>query len=126
MNRESAVRALTTGRLIIGLGSWLTPRISGRMFGLDVPGNEQAPYLARLFGVRDAMLGIGLSQSPREQQRQWLQVGLACDVADAVAAIAGGKRGYLSAPVALYLGTAALSAAALGAIALQDAGGETA
>ncbi len=38
-------------------------RISGRLFGLDVPGNPQAPYLARLFGARDAALAYGVQST---------------------------------------------------------------
>jgi len=47
----------------IGTGAWLAPKLSGRLFGLDPAANPQAPYLGRLFAVRDAALAFGLSTS---------------------------------------------------------------
>jgi hypothetical protein len=43
-------------RLSIGVAAWTAPRLAGKLFGLDVAGNPQVPYLPRLFGVRDAAL----------------------------------------------------------------------
>ena len=105
-------------RLAIGLSSWLTPRVAGRLFGLDARSNPQLPYLARLFGARDVALGAGIVLSEGESRSLWLQIGVACDVADAVAGVAAGSRGYLG-PVsaALVTGTA-VGAAALGMKAL--------
>ena len=39
--------------MAIGTGSWVAPRLSGRLFGLDAVANPQLPYIGRLFGVRD-------------------------------------------------------------------------
>lgn len=69
------------------MGAWVAPRISGRLFGLDVPGNPQAPYLARLFGVRDAALAYGLHSTQGAARVQWLKVGIARDLADALAGL---------------------------------------
>ena len=95
MSRTATVNALAGLRIAIGVSSWATPRLAGRLFGLDAEENPQAPYLARLFGVRDAALGWGTLSTEGDTQRQWLLAGLACDVADAVAGLAGGQRGYL-------------------------------
>ncbi len=105
-------------RLAIGLSSWLTPRVAGRIFGLDARANPQLPYLARLFGARDVALAAGTVLSEGQSRSVWLQIGVACDVADALAGLAAGSRGYLG-PVsaALVTGTA-LGAAALGMTAL--------
>lgn len=93
--------------MAVGLASWATPRAAGKAFGMDVPGNPQAPYLARLFGARDIALACGVLGTEGDAQRQWLLAGLACDVADALAGIAGTRRGYLSkATGALVTGTA--------------------
>ena len=54
MNAESTVKALAGLRSVIGVAAWLAPRHSGKGFGLETGANEQAPYLARLFGARDA------------------------------------------------------------------------
>jgi hypothetical protein len=109
-------------RLAIGTSSWLTPRIAGKLFGLDARANPQLPYVARLFGARDVALAAGLLLSEGEPHSVWLRVGVACDVADALAGLAAGTRGDLG-PVsaALVTGTA-LGAAALGMASLR---GET-
>ncbi|CAA9513846.1 MAG: hypothetical protein AVDCRST_MAG45-2080 [uncultured Solirubrobacterales bacterium] len=115
---SQSAQALVGLRLAIGLSSWLTPRVAGRLFGLDAKANPQLPYLARLFGARDVALGAGLVLSEGDSRAVWLQIGVACDVADAIAGLAAGRRGYLG-PVsaALVTGTA-LGAAALGKTAL--------
>jgi hypothetical protein len=117
----AAARSALAGlRLAVGVGAWTTPRVSGALFGLKPADNPQAPYLARLFGVRDAALGVGVLQTEGAPRKQWLQLGIACDVADAVAAVAGARAGYLSAPVAALLFAPAAAAAALGVLGLGE------
>jgi hypothetical protein len=119
MNRTSAINALVGLRIAVGAASWLMPRPAGRLFGLNAKENPQAPYLARLFGVRDIALAYGALSSEGEVQRQWLTAGLACDVADSLAGVAGGRRGYLPKISSILVTATAISAAALGAIALR-------
>jgi hypothetical protein len=94
--------------------------MAGTIFGLNAEANPQAPYLARLFGVRDAALAWGALSSEREAQRRWLLAGLACDLADALAGIAGGRRGYLPKLTCVLVTGTALGAAALGGAALGE------
>jgi hypothetical protein len=119
MNESQPLQALAGLRAAIGLGAWLVPRVAGRLFGLDARDNPQSPYLARLFGARDVALGAGAVLTEGEARTLWLRTGVACDVADAVAGLAAGGRGYLG-PVsaALVTGTA-VGAAALGVAALR-------
>ena len=119
MNESQPLQALAGLRAAIGLGAWLVPRVAGRLFGLDARDNPQSPYLARLFGARDVALGAGAVLSEGEARTLWLRAGVGCDVADAVAGLAAGGRGYLG-PVsaALVTGTA-VGAAALGVTALR-------
>ena len=100
------------------MASWSAPRLAGKLFGLDAEANPQSPYLARLFGVRDVALAWGALSTTGESQRQWLVAGLACDAADALAGVAGGRGGYLPPVTAVLVTATALSAAALGASAL--------
>jgi hypothetical protein len=116
---ELAFRTLVSLRFVIGASAWLTPRLAGKGFGLDTDGNPQAPYLGRLFGARDVALGAGALQSSGAARTQWLQIGLAVDTADAIAAVAGGRAGYLSPVTAGLLFAPAAAAVALGAMALQ-------
>src|ERR1700722_16249752 len=95
MDGETASGGLAALRRAIGVGAWAPPRVSGKLFGLDAAANPQSPYLGRLFGVRDFALAWGAVSTEGEAQRQWLIAGLACDVADAFAGIAGGRGGYL-------------------------------
>jgi len=120
VDSKSAIKTLAGLRLAIGVGAWATPRVAGRLFGLDATANPQAPYLARLFGARDVALAWGALGSEGDTQRQWLVAGLACDVADALAGIAGGRGGYLPRLTSVLVSGTALSAAALGGAALRE------
>jgi hypothetical protein len=122
MANEQAVQRLVGLRLAIGTGAWLAPRFSGRLFGLDPDSNPQAPYLGRLFGVRDAALAVGAWRSRGSERVQWLRIGIACDLADAAAGVLAGRRGELSNRAAVLVTATAFGAAALGVTALQ---GET-
>jgi hypothetical protein len=120
MSDDRTIRALAGVRLAIGAGSWATPRVAGRLFGLDAAANPQSPYLARLFGVRDIALGLGALASEGDARRQWLVAGLVCDISDVLAGIAGGRGGYLPKFTSVLVTGTALSAVALGARALSE------
>jgi len=120
------LRNLVVLRIVVGLSSWLTPRLAGKLFGLDPDGNPQAPYLARLFGVRDIVLGVGALQSSGAAQKQWLQLGIACDVADTAASFLAGRNGTLPKSAAVMTGVAAVAATAMGLAALQAVPDDTA
>jgi hypothetical protein len=119
MNAETSVRNLAVIRLAVGIVSWLFPNLGGRLFGLDPADNPQAPYLARLFGVRDVALAVGTLRSSGEAREQWLKLGVVCDVADTAAAGIGHRAGYLPTPTAVLVGGVAVGAAVLGVQALQ-------
>jgi hypothetical protein len=119
---ESAVKAIAGLRIVIGAAAWLTPRMAGKSFGLKPAENPQAPYLGRLFGARDVALGVGTLQATGGSQRQWLQLGVAIDAADAVAAIAAGRAGYLPPVAAGLVFAPAVAGVALGVAALRGNG----
>jgi hypothetical protein len=111
--RDKAANAIAVGRIAVGSGTWLAPNLSGRLFGLDPEGNPQLPYVGRLFGVRDVVLGAGVLRSPRRQRNAWVTAGVACDVADAAAGVLAGVRGQLPpSAAAMVSATAGLFAAA--------------
>ena len=114
------VRNISFMRIAVGLISYLAPNFGGKLFGLDTAGNPQAPYLARLFGVRDLAFGVGALQTSGATQKQILQLGLACDVADVGAAVFGKRAGYLPAVTAVLVGVTAAGAAAMSAAALGE------
>jgi len=121
VNEGSVLKALAGTRIAIGVSAWATPRLAGRLFGLDSAANPQAPYLARLFGARDVALAWGALGSSGDARRQWLLLGLACDGADALAGVAGGRAGYLPAVTSALVTGTALAALGLGALALREA-----
>ena len=122
----SAANTLVAIRSNIGLGAWLAPRLSGRLFGLDAEANPQLPYVGRLFGVRDVALGAGVALTSGSARRLWLQVGLACDAADAAAGLIAGRNKEQS-PLSTVLVTApALMGIGLGLAALREQNGEPA
>jgi hypothetical protein len=117
--------ALTGIRTLVGAGTWLAPRLSGSLFGLDVKANPQLPYVARLFAIRDLALAAGLQASDGDAMRSWVQIGIACDAADAAAGVLAGRRRELS-PLSTLLATAtALMGVGLGISVLRgvDAAG---
>ncbi|HEX4109649.1 MAG TPA: hypothetical protein VHX88_16040 [Solirubrobacteraceae bacterium] len=117
----SPIGNLAAARVAIGAGSWLAPALAGRAFGLDVEGNPQAPYIARLFGVRDAALGYGLLTSEGAERRRWLMIGIACDLADTLAGVQTLRDGTLPRLSGVLVTATALAAAGMGVAALQGA-----
>lgn len=115
---EASVKALAGLRIVIGLLSWFAPNLAGTLFGLNVKRNKQAPYLARLFGIRDLALGIGTLMAKGPARRTWLQMGMVCDTADTAAAGIGHRDGYLDAQTAIMLAAPAVAGVAMGAAAL--------
>lgn len=122
MASTNVVTSLAVARVAVGGVAFAAPRAAGRAFGLAPDDNPQAPYLARLFGARDAALGLGALTSHGDAQRHWVMVAAGCDAADAVAGLIGARAGYLSKPTAALVTAAALGGIALGAVALRDAG----
>ena len=111
--RDKALSAIAISRIAVGASAWLTPNLSGRIFGLDPEGNPQLPYVGRLFGARDVALGAGAIRSPRKQKDAWVTAGMACDVADVGAGALAGIRGTLPpSAAAMVTGTAAFFALA--------------
>ena len=119
LTSDQALKALAGLRIAVGASSWLTPRLAGKGFGIDAEANPVAPYLARLFGARDVALAVGPLASDGDARRLWLQAGLGCDVADAVAAIFAGNTGQLPRASSIAVFLPAVAAVGLGAIALR-------
>jgi hypothetical protein len=120
-----ALNGLIGGRMTFGIAAWLAPRPVGKALGLDMAGNPQAVYLARVLAVRDLVLACGAYATDEEVQRQWLLAGLVCDGADALAGIAGGRGGYLPKRTSAYLTGFALAGVAAAAAVLRGRSGAT-
>ena len=120
MDRDTALKLLGGLRLAVGVTSWAAPNFGGKLFGLEPDANPQAPYLGRLFGIRDVALGLGPLRAKKKAQDNWIELGIVCDVADAFAGIMGGGKGYLPPATTAMVTAPALAAAALGVVALRN------
>jgi hypothetical protein len=114
MNPKQALPGL---RIAIGAGAFAAPELTGKIFGLNTKDNHDAVFLGRLFGIRDVALGIGQTVAGGEAEGLWWQLGVVCDLADAVAAVlmlktGGPKRASVMA-AATAIGAAAMGVAAL-------------
>src|SRR5262249_18570375 len=113
-------RALMGVRFIFGSASWFMPVFTQKLLGLDPEANPEAAYVGRLFGVRDAALGVGLLTTTGDARRLWWKIGIACDLADAAAGVVSAANGQLpsSTRVRTLLIGAGLIGASLGTAAL--------
>ena len=83
-------------RLAIGVGALVAPRVTGKLFGIDVAANPAAPYLARLFGARELFMAAPfLMPAPGLDEAELASRAVPVDAADAMASLVGGLRGYL-------------------------------
>ena len=106
------------GRFAVGATSWAAPRWATQLMGLDIKA-PAGSYWARLFGVRDAALAVGLLLSdPGDDRRRWRLMGIASDTADAVAAEIAARESNAKGATRWILPGAALAAAALGVAGL--------
>jgi hypothetical protein len=113
-------RLLNGSRVLVGVVSLVAP---GRAFlgaGLDPRRNPQLPFMTRMFGVRDLVLGAGALATTGAERRRWLQATVASDVADAFAAVAGHRAGYMPTRGAVMLTLTATAGSALGIAALAS------
>ena len=120
MSGDDYNRLLNGSRVLVGIVSFIAP---GRAFigaGLDPRHNPQLPFMTRMFGVRDLVLGAGALTTSGEDRRRWLQATVASDVGDAVAAVAGHRAGYMPTRGAVMLTLTAATGAALGIAALAS------
>ena len=110
-------------RIVVGTASWVAPRLSGELFGVSSRRNPQLPYIARLFGIRDLAMGVGVLAAGADERRLWLQLGVVCDLADALAALAAGRNGELDRRSTVMVTAPAVIASGLGAVALARSSG---
>ena len=108
-------------RVLVGGATYLAPHLSAKLVGLRPARNRQGAYWARLFGVRDVVLGVSAQQATGEARRQVLLLAAMCDIADVLSALMGRRAGYLSAVAASVTGGLAAAAAAVTTAARAEA-----
>jgi hypothetical protein len=107
-------------RLVVGAGTWLSPRLSGRVFGIPEAGASPGSALGlRLFGVRETLLAAGALSADPAVRRAALQAGVVVDAVDAVATVLALRAGAPRAAGPL-VGVGALLFCGLGAWGLRS------
>lgn len=121
MDRGPRLYAIGAFRAVGGLSAWVAPDLLARVYGGDPPDTDSLLW-SRLAGSREAALALGPLLSDGGDRRRWLQLGLACDLADMGATLLGNRRGagLPRRSTALALATYAVSALLTGA-ALRSA-----
>ena len=120
--RPAELQYLVGIRTGLAVSTLAAPRLSGRVFGIDTRRQPAAPYLARLFGIRNAVLALGLARLDAVRDpRTLLALNVGVDLADAASGLSAGRRGELSRRTTAHVVAIALTAAGLGASVLARA-----
>lgn len=114
MTRDKELALLIGGRLVVGGGALLAPRLVGRAFGIEPDDNPALPYVGRLFGVRAVFMALSLAVSQGSERDRQLRGGVAVDVTDALAAVAARRTRGLGGRAGTAAFLAAVTEAALG------------
>lgn len=110
---------LAAARAAIGLGAWLAPDLTVRLFGMDPERSNR--FVGRLFGARELALAATLLAAPPAAVAPVAAVGAAVDAVDAVAGFDEARRGNLSARAVILGPVGAVLFAALGVIVARGA-----
>lgn len=111
--------AYALSRIAVGGAVLLAPTTASRPWLGPVSGDHDARAALRMFGVRDALLGVAVLAVRRQPEALPVALGLciAADAADAVVCLAQGAR--TRRPGALLASAAAVTGAVTGALALR-------
>lgn len=116
------ITGLALARIGIGAVALASPDLAGKLFRLDARGNPQLPYMARMFGSREIVLGAVTLAAKGKTRRKLIATGMAVDGADAFAGFDAMRTGAVSQSVGLGLTLPALGAVVAGAIGLATGG----
>ena len=117
MDQRTTVLVIARGRIVMGLAMLLVPSIMLRvMFGRDAS-TRTGRVMARMFGAREVVLGVGTITSVKErtQDAEWVSASAVADAVDGLVMAFSPGVPRRSRPAALIGG----SAAALGMLAAR-------
>ncbi len=86
---------MVLARGALGIGAVLAPRALGRLFGVESADNPVAPYLMRLFGIREMFMAWDLYLTADDELERTVSRTIPVDAADALASTLAGVAGYL-------------------------------
>lgn len=114
------LRTFVVMRILVGGVSWLAPDLAARLSGFD--SEPRARYWARLFGVRDVVLGVAAHAAGGADRERIIKLTAACDAADLAAAVLGARSGDVRPRAALLAGSIAVTAGLVATAAASDVG----
>jgi hypothetical protein len=118
MDQRNTVLVIARGRVVMGLAMLVVPSIMLRvMFGRDAS-TRTARVMARMFGAREVVLGVGTITSVKEgtQDAEWTSASAVADAVDGLAMAFSPGVPRRSRPAALI----GASAAVLGMLAARS------
>jgi hypothetical protein len=95
MDSQSMKSQMVVARGALGVGAVLAPRALGRLFGVEPADNPVAPYLMRLFGIREIFMAWDLYLTADDELERTVARSIPVDAADALASTLAGVAGYL-------------------------------
>jgi hypothetical protein len=110
---------LAAARIVIGGAALAAPDLGAKLFRLDPEANPQLPYMTRLFGSREIVLGAATLLARGSTRRNLVLAGIAVDAADAAAAYLAGQGRAVDRQTTVALTLPALGAVVAGAGGLR-------
>jgi len=110
MDQRTNVLVIARGRIVMGLAMLLVPSIMLRvMFGRGAS-TRTARVMARMFGAREVVLGVGTVTSVKErtQDAEWVSASAVADAVDGLVMAFSPGVPRRSRPAALIGGSAAV------------------
>jgi len=110
MDQRTTVLVIARGRIVMGLAMLLVPSIMLRvMFGRDAS-TRTGRVMARMFGAREVVLGVGTITSVKErtQDAEWVSASAVADAVDGLVMAFSPGVPRRSRPAALIGGSAAV------------------
>jgi hypothetical protein len=93
MTASRWVKVAAGFRIIVGGGLVLAPAAWSRPWTGPAVNTPIAKLMARMFGVREVLFGLGVLSSTDEQQAaQWLKLGSLADAVDGLAVLAAWRH----------------------------------
>ncbi len=85
---RAVTRVLARSRIVLGLTLAVAPRLSGPLLGIQAR-SPATRYLARVAGIRDALIGLGMEISVRENRfpQGWVGIAGVVDLGDAIVGV---------------------------------------
>lgn len=111
-------------RAAVGLGAWLAPDLTVKVFGMDPDHSDR--FVGRLFGAREMALAGALLAAPPSLLAPVAAVGAAVDTIDAVAGFDEARRGNLSTQAVILGPCGAVLFATLGVLIARRAAADAA